>query len=182
MKRVITLSFIWLFCFSLQIKAQSVTDSLENSVINYLKTSKDPLFKATLFYAKFYETPSKYIVYIKRCDRPCRKSISKLGIYKIASIDEKKNVYFANTFMKNIDFPEEVSHFFLDDTECTLLEEKSYLSIELSEMIMLLIDNKFSITKEFKGTNIYSLLEDLLCPTAPGSISRAKVRKKYGHL
>jgi hypothetical protein len=176
-KIMIAVSILYIFSFSIDGNAQSsVADSLESVTIKYLDKYSNNINRQTYVVVRFCSLFGKYIIYIEpRHDKLCRDSD---GIYKIQNIDGFKNVYFFNDFMNSIKIDEENNHFFLNDEEC----EEAKGTMYLTNLIMLLVDNKFSIEKEAKGINFNALKEDLLCPTAPGSIQRARIIKKYGHL
>ncbi len=175
-KTFITISIIYILFYSINVNAQfPVADSLENVTKNYLNKYSSSN-KQIYIVARFYSLLDKYIIYIvPRSDKLCKDTD---GIYKIQNIEGFMNVYFINDFMTSIKPNEENMHFFLTDEECK--EDK--LTIFETMSVMLLVDRKFSIEKEATGIDYYSLKEDLLCPTSPQSVERARVRKKYGKL
>lgn len=175
-KILITISIIYILCFSINVSAQfPVSDSLENVTKNYIKKYRSPN-KQTYVVARFYSLLDKYVIYIEpRSNKLCKEND---GIYKIQNIDGSINAYFFNDFMTSIKLNEENIRFFLTDEEC----EENKGTIFETMIVMLLVDHKFSIEKEVKGINYNSLKEELLCPTSPASVERARVRKKYGKL
>jgi hypothetical protein len=177
-KIIIAVSILYVFSFSIDANAQSsVSDSLESVTIKYIdKHSNHNLDRQGYVMARFYSLLDKYVIYIvPMMDKLCRENNS---LYKIQNIDGLMNVYFFNNFMNSITLNEDNAHFFLTDEEC----EEAKGILYHTNLIMLLVDNKFSIEKEVKGINSSALIEDLLCPTAPSSIERARIIKKYGHL
>jgi len=174
---IILISLSYMLCFSIDTKAQSSVDSLENTVIKYLKSNKDNVTKQNTIVVKFYAIPTKYIIYIQGySDKICEKDISNSNIYKAFSLDEKRNVYFANNFIKPLQI-ERNNTLFLTDSKCDLLDEKW---IE-PEIIMLLIDNKFSIKKETKGNNYNFLTQELLCTIHTENPSEKKKQIKLSN-
>ncbi|WP_456312907.1 hypothetical protein [Pseudomonas shirazensis] len=181
MKKIFIITFSCFFCFSLSIKAQSVvSDSLEKTVIDYLEKQKKNNYtvNSNFVLAIIYSIPfNKYIVCLKGNNgKLCKESSS--SIYKIVTIKNDVNLYLMNNFIAPITLNEENIHFFLNEEECEEAKETIFESI----IVMLLIDDKFSIEKEVKGWNFEDLKEDLLCPKTPSSIERSRIRKKYGHL
>ncbi|MBE8725797.1 hypothetical protein [Flavobacterium hungaricum] len=179
MKKTI-ISLIFLLCWIISNKAQSIStaDSLEKTVIDFLdneKTNNYTISHKSVLVITYSIPFNKYIVCLKGIDKLCKESSS--SIYKIAPT-KTKNLYFSNNFIPSIKIDEENIHYFFTDEECK--DEEGV--IRTSIIVMLLIDNNFSIIKEVRGYGLESLKEDLLCPTSPESIERARVKKKYGKL
>ncbi|WP_337966801.1 hypothetical protein [uncultured Flavobacterium sp.] len=157
MRKTILIAFVFLICSSVKINAQSTSDSLEEAVINYLKTSEDIQLKHDVLYVRFYAIPTKYIIYIQNYrNKPCEKDVSRSHIYKAFTLPENRNIYFVNEFIEK---RETNKLLFLNDAECENLKDES----TLSESIMLLIDNNFSIEKKVIGINYDFSMQELLC-------------------
>ncbi|WP_291152341.1 hypothetical protein [Flavobacterium sp. UBA7680] len=194
MKKILIIVSSFLFIFSISGKAQSaLSDSLEKTALEYLEKKKTTVKKTPSdtilninstvpetysIVIKTYSIPNnKYIICLYGINvKLCKEEAST--IYKIVT-DKHTNLYFKNDFISPITLNKDNNHFFLSDEECETDRESI---IHEPIITMLLLDSKFSIVKEFQSMSIQDLTEDILCQTAPGSISRAKVRKKYGHL
>lgn len=178
MKKILIISLSCFFCFNISTKAQSViSNSIEKTIIDYLEKQNNSI-NSKYVIGGIYSIPfNKYIVYLKGNNgKLCKESSS--SIYKILTIKNDVNLYLMNSFFSPITLNEENIHLFLNDEEC----EESKGTIFESTIIMLLVNSKLSIEKEVKGFNYESLRDDLLCPTSPASVERARVRKKYGKL